>query len=198
MLRYMFSTVLQKLRLHLYDTVLAIRYLLLSSLIRIMWLYILNFFWYPWICPAVHHHSRGDWNEINKLFSFICISQGICTRFHLFCRVYTTNPYFTHVINPYFPGFSSMQCGARTTVELSVKHDMGQFDNFQVILHIYGLIAVNEVPIIWAEYLCLYIYSDRNDDVISFYKTCFNINSETKYTTWWGYDEYFYLRNLLV
>ena len=64
MVRYMFSTVLQKLWLHLYDTVLAIRYLLLSSPIRIMWLYILTLiilwtlFWYPWICRAVHHHSR--------------------------------------------------------------------------------------------------------------------------------------------
>ena len=36
--------------------------------------------------------------------------------------------------------------------------------------YIYGLLAVNEVPIIWAEYLCLYIYSDQNDNVISFNK----------------------------
>ena len=80
MVRYIFSTVLQKLWLHLYDTILAIRYLLLSIPIKIMWLYIWTLiilwtlFWYPWICPAVHRHSRGDWKEWNKLFSCICIS----------------------------------------------------------------------------------------------------------------------------
>ena len=61
-------------------------------------------------------------SHTNKLFSFISISQGIRTRFHLFCRVYTTTPYCTHVINPYFPGLSSMQSGDGIIVKLSVKH----------------------------------------------------------------------------
>ena len=93
-----------------------------------MWLYIstLTILWtlsrYHWICPAAHHHSRGDSQEINNLFSFISISQRICRTFHLFCRVYTRNPYCTHMINPYFPGLSSMQCADRIIVELSVKH----------------------------------------------------------------------------
>ena len=172
-----------KILMHLYDTVSAIRYLLLSSPIRIMWLYILTliilwtFFWYPWICPAAHHHSRGDWKERNKFFSFICISQGICTWFHLFCRVYTTNPYCTHVINPYFQGLSSMQCGARTTVELSVKHDMGEFDNkttttkqinraqnihnlhnFQVILHIYMAYSQLMMYQLYEQNICVCIF----------------------------------------
>ena len=45
----------------------------------------------------------------------------LCTQFHLFCRVNTTNPYCTHVTYPHFPGLSPMQCGDGI-VELSVQH----------------------------------------------------------------------------
>ena len=130
-----------------------------------MWLHISSLiilwtFRYPWICPAVHHHRCGDSRVINKLFPLIIISQEICSRFNLFCRIYTSNSYCTHVTNPFFPGLSSMQCGHRIIVELSVKH--ARMKRVNLIIRRQQLSASTEhkisITCIILSVYCIYIY----------------------------------------
>ena len=59
-----------------------------------------------------------------------------------------------------------------TTKQINRAQNIENLHNSQCKIHtyIYGLLAVNGVPIIWEEYLCLYIHSEENNAVISFHK----------------------------
>ena len=66
-----------------------------------MWLYISTFIilwtlsWHPWICSAVHNHSRGNYKERNTLFTFH-ISEYTISNHALFIDVFCS-PEAIHV-----------------------------------------------------------------------------------------------------